>query len=89
MVSMPTGLLFKETLQKYVVSLPQANVLRVVIESMGSALWLEEEGGGSVGGSFPTALPMFLHSLRGVCRASYTVAMVTVPTHLFQVKCFA
>ena len=62
----------------------QANVLRVAIESIGSALWLEEGGGVTAEGSLATALPRFLHLLRGTCRASYAVAMVTVPVHLFQ-----
>ncbi|KAL5516573.1 hypothetical protein EMCRGX_G001946 [Ephydatia muelleri] len=80
----------QETISKGLFSLDeaaasqQANVLRVAIESIGSALWLEEGGGVTAEGSIATALPRFLHSLRGTCRASYAVAMVTVPVHLFQ-----
>lgn len=63
-------------------TLQQVNVLRVAIESIGSALWLEEEGG--VTASSSSALPQFLHSLRGICRTSSAVALVTLPVHLFQ-----
>ena len=60
----------------------QRKVLRVALQSLGSPLWLDE--GGVVDSTHP--LPRFLHRLRALLRRAYAVAVVTVPTHLMQVR---
>jgi elongator complex protein 4 len=65
----------------------QRNVLRIALHSLGSPLWLDE-GSSESPRSLPPppspTLPQFLHSLRGLLRRAYAVALVTVPTHLMQ-----
>lgn len=58
--------------------LQQRTVLRVVIHSLGSPLWLQDASTNS------SDLPRLLHSLRGILRETNSVALITVPTHLFQ-----
>lgn len=56
-------------------------VLRVLIQSLGSPLWWNE--------NFSSDLCLFLLLLRSIVKHSATVCCVTVPTHLFQhfVRC--
>jgi elongator complex protein 4 len=53
-------------------------VLRVIIHSIGSPLWLEDTSRESAD------ITRFFHSLRDLLRSSNTVAAVSIPTHLFQ-----
>ena len=62
----------------------QRTTLRIALHSLGSPLWLEEGARGSESG-YPPTLPRFLHSLRGMLRQAYASALITMPTHLFQV----
>lgn len=57
------------------------NVLRVLIQSLGSPLWWSE--------NFSSDLCLFLLLLRSIVKYSATVCCVTVPSHLFQhfVRC--
>ena len=65
----------------------QRTVLRIGLHSLGSPLWLEQCAV-EPGNGYSTALPLFLHSLRGMLRQANAVAMITMPTHLFQVRIF-
>lgn len=70
-------------------SLPQSNsrnILRIGLHSLGSALWGDDlccydspKNGHS--------LTTFLYGLRALLRSSLSVAVVTVPSHLMQVRC--
>ncbi|XP_003383049.1 PREDICTED: elongator complex protein 4-like [Amphimedon queenslandica] len=56
----------------------QKTILRIAIQSIGSPLWLEDANSDSL------ALTQFLHSLRCLLHTANAVAMITIPTHLFQ-----
>lgn len=61
------------------------NILRVGLHSLGSALWNDDLSCHDD----PThshALTTFLYGLRALLRSSLSVAVVTVPSHLIQVK---
>ena len=59
----------------------QSTILRVVLQSLGSPLWLDEGGVPET----TSSLPQFLHALRALMRRSHAVAVVSVPAHLMQV----
>lgn len=63
--------------------LSERNILRILVSSLGSPLWSEEQYNN------PVLLSQFLHSLRASVRGAYTAAIVTVPNHLLQVEKFA
>ncbi|XP_064602901.1 LOW QUALITY PROTEIN: elongator complex protein 4-like [Liolophura sinensis] len=60
------------------------NILRIGIHSLGSPLWGENGGVGSLGSGYDAALPRFLIGLRALLRSAYAVCLLTVPSHLFQ-----
>ena len=73
----------------------QRNILRIGLHSLGSPLWLDDRGFDTptpspspshVPSHTPSpTLPQFLHTLRGLLRRAYAVAVITIPTHLMQV----
>ena len=52
--------------------------MRIAVHSLGTPLWDNRVD--------PNSLPVFLHSLRALLRQSYAVALLTAPTHLFDVS---
>ena len=54
------------------------------VHSLGSPQW-GEEAGIMEGGSYDPSLCQFLFALRATLRSSYATAIITMPTHLFQV----
>ena len=55
------------------------------IHSLGSPQWGEEGGLDPHRSGYDPSLCRFLYALRTLMRTSYSVCMLTVPTHLFQV----
>jgi len=65
------------------------NILRIGLHSLGSPLWHPQHQGASSsahhqGGSERQALLRFLLHLRSLLRASYSVCVLTIPSHLFE-----
>lgn len=61
------------------------NILRVGLHSLGSALWNDDLSCHD-DPMHSHALTTFLYGLRALLRSSLSVAVVTVPSHLIQVK---
>ena len=57
----------------------------MTFQSLGTPLWGDKS---SLQGFTPKedSISLFLHKLRALLRRSYAVAMVTMPTHLIQVR---
>jgi hypothetical protein len=53
------------------------NVLRIGIQSLGSPVWPMTDG---------YSLPRFLLALRGLVRSALAVCVITMPTHLIEVR---
>ncbi|ESO91550.1 hypothetical protein LOTGIDRAFT_121862 [Lottia gigantea] len=64
------------------------NILKIAIHSLGSPLWDENGGLKDDGKGLDSALPRFLLALRSLLRTSFSVGLITIPTHLFQEECF-
>ncbi|XP_077983543.1 elongator complex protein 4-like isoform X2 [Glandiceps talaboti] len=64
------------------------NILRIVIQSLGSPHWDEETSAIPGCQSTDQSLLIFLQTLRSLMRSSLCVCLITVPTHLFQDNAF-
>ncbi|KAJ1525996.1 hypothetical protein ONE63_009175 [Megalurothrips usitatus] len=60
------------------------SILRVAIHSLGSPMWVDSTTDANIETGIKRDLPRFLLYLRSLLRESYALAVVTVPSHLFQ-----
>lgn len=60
------------------------NILRTAVHSVGSPLWTEETHVSSY--QQKSDLALFFYCLRSLIRSAYAVCVLTLPSHLFQVR---
>lgn len=58
------------------------SILRISLHSLGSPFWLPD-GHGLFGGQQNRDLDMFVFCLRALIRSAFAVALISIPTHLY------
>ena len=67
-------------------SQPDKNILRIAVQSLGSPLWPTATSQGEASNSVAHCLNWFLICLRALMRSAFATCLVTVPSHLFEVR---